>query len=161
MNALAISKVAGRALLRNKMRSFLTALGVVIGVGAVIAMVAIGEGAKRRVEQTFEAMGTNLLIVLPGSSASMGMRGGFGSQATITWADLAAIRAECKAVAAASPVLSAHLVVQGEDQNWTTTLTGASLEFMSIRNWESSAGGSSTRATSTTPPRWWCWARPS
>ena len=62
-------RVAGRALLRNKMRSFLTALGVVIGVGAVIAMVAIGEGAKRRVEQTFEAMGTNLLIVLPGSSS--------------------------------------------------------------------------------------------
>ena len=67
MNPAAMSKLAGRALLRNKMRSFLTALGVVIGVGAVIAMVAIGEGAKVRVAQTFEAMGTNLLIVLSGS----------------------------------------------------------------------------------------------
>ena len=140
MNALATTRVAGRALLRNKMRSFLTALGVVIGVGAVIAMVAIGEGAKRRVEQTFEAMGTNLLIVLPGSSSSMGMRGGFGSQATLTWADLKAIRAECKAVAAASPVLNAHLVVQAEDQNWTTSLVGASTEYMTIRNWQVDRG---------------------
>ena len=140
MNALAIGRVAGRALLRNKMRSFLTALGVVIGVGAVIAMVAIGEGAKRRVEQTFEAMGTNLLIVLPGSSSSMGMRGGSGSQATLTWADLKAIRAECKAVAAASPVLNAHLVVQAEDQNWTTSVIGANTDYMSIRNWQMARG---------------------
>ncbi len=140
MNALAISRVAGRALLRNKLRSFLTALGVVIGVGAVIAMVAIGEGAKRRVEDTFEAMGTNLLIVLPGSSSSMGMRGGSGSQATLTWADLRAIRAECKAVAAASPVLNAHLVVQVEDQNWTTSIIGASTDYMTIRNWQMAAG---------------------
>jgi len=140
MNALAISRVAGRALLRNKLRSFLTALGVVIGVGAVIAMVAIGEGAKRRVEDTFEAMGTNLLIVLPGSSSSMGMRGGSGSQATLTWADLRAIRAECKAVAAASPVLNAHLVVQVEDQNWTTSIIGASTDYMTIRNWRMARG---------------------
>ncbi len=140
MNALAISRVAGRALLRNKMRSFLTALGVVIGVGAVIAMVAIGEGAKRRVEQTFEAMGTNLLIVLPGSSSSMGMRGGSGSQATLTWADLKAIRTECKAVAAASPVLNSHLVVQAEDQNWTTMVIGANTDYMSIRNWQMARG---------------------
>ncbi len=140
MNALAVSRVAGRALLRNKMRSFLTALGVVIGVGAVIAMVAIGEGAKRRVEETFEAMGTNLLIVLPGSSSSMGMRGGSGSQATLTWADLKAIRSECKAVAAASPVLNAHLVVQAEDQNWTTSIVGANTDYMSIRNWQISRG---------------------
>jgi putative ABC transport system permease protein len=140
VNAVATVRVAGRALLRNKMRSFLTALGVVIGVAAVIAMVAIGEGAKRRVELTFEAMGTNLLIVLPGSSSSMGMRGGFGSQATLTWADLRAIRAECKAVAAASPVLSAHLVAQVEEQNWTTSIVGASTEYMAIRNWQIARG---------------------
>ena len=117
MNPLQTTRVASRALLRNKMRSFLTTLGIIIGVGAVIAMMAIGAGAKFQVEQAFAAMGTNLLIVLPGSSSSMGMRGGFGSQATLTWNDLRAIRAECKAVAAASPVLSSHLVVQGEDQN--------------------------------------------
>ena len=129
MNALAITRVAGRALLRNRLRSLLTALGVVIGVGAVIAMVAIGEGAKRRVEQTFEAMGTNLLIVLPGSSSSMGMRGGFGSQATLTWGDLKAVRGECKAVAAASPVLSTHTVVRSGTRSVPSSVIGSSSGF--------------------------------
>jgi putative ABC transport system permease protein len=140
MSPLAIARVAGRALLRNKMRSALTMLGVVIGVGAVIAMVAIGEGARRRVEATFEAMGTNLLIVLPGSATSGGMMGGTGTQATITWADLAAIRKECKAVAAAAPVLRAAKVVQSEDRNWTTSLIGTSPEYLTIRNWRIARG---------------------
>jgi putative ABC transport system permease protein len=140
MNPLAIGRVSARALLRNKMRSSLTALGVVIGVGAVIAMVAIGEGAKRRVEETFEAMGTNLVIVLPGSSSSGGMRGGAGTQATLTWRDLAAIRKELPAVKAAAPVLPHSAVIQGDDQNWTTTVIGTSPEYISIRNWQVARG---------------------
>jgi putative ABC transport system permease protein len=140
MSALAIARVAGRALLRNKLRSFLTALGVVIGVAAVIAMVAIGEGAKRRVEQTFEAMGTNLLIVVPGSATSGGMFGGAGTKATLTWGDLAAIRAEAKAVAAAAPVLRASAVIQAEDQNWTTGVIGTSPDYLRIRNWRVARG---------------------
>jgi putative ABC transport system permease protein len=140
MNVLVVCKVAGRALLRNKLRSVLTALGVVIGVGAVIAMVAIGEGARRRVEQTFEAMGTNLLIVLPGSASSGGMRGGTGSQATLTWGDLAAIRAELPAVASAAPVLRAGVVVQTGDANWSTALIGTSPEYLRIRNWAAVRG---------------------
>ena len=107
MNPLETLRVALRALVRNKLRSFLTVLGIIIGVSAVIAMVAIGEGAKRRVEQTFEAMGTNLLIVVPGSATSGGMMGGAGSKATLTWADLDAIRKELPAVLAAAPVLRA------------------------------------------------------
>ena len=74
-------RLALRALLRNKMRSFLTVLGIIIGVGAVIAMVAIGEGAKAQVEASFASMGSNLLVVLPGSTQSGGARGGFGSHA--------------------------------------------------------------------------------
>jgi putative ABC transport system permease protein len=140
VSPLAIARVAGRALVRNKLRSALTALGIVIGVGAVIAMVAIGEGARRRVEATFEAMGTNLLIVLPGSATSGGMMGGAGSQATITWADLAALRRECRAVAAASPVLRASSVIQSEDRNWTTGLLGVSPEYFQIRNWRMARG---------------------
>jgi putative ABC transport system permease protein len=142
VNALSIAKVSARALSRNKLRSALTALGIVIGVGAVIAMMAIGEGAKRRVEQTFEAMGTNMLIVVGGSSSSSsgGMRGGAGSQATLTWSDLAAIRKEAKAVALAAPALSSSVVAQAEDQNWTTRLTGTSPEYMNIRNWNVSSG---------------------
>src|SRR5512146_2883295 len=103
MSAVAIVKVAGRALLRNKTRSALTTLGVVIGVAAVIAMVAVGEGAKRRVEQVFEAMGTNLMIVLPGSTSSFGVMGGAGTKPSLTWSDLEAIRG-LKAVAIAAPV---------------------------------------------------------
>ncbi len=140
MSPLAIVKVAGRALVRNKMRSALTALGIVIGVAAVIAMVAIGEGARRRVEATFEAMGTNLLIVLPGSSTSGGMMGGAGTQATITWRDLAAIRKECKAVAAVAPVLRAGVVIQSEDRNWTAPVIGTSPDYFSIRNWRIARG---------------------
>ena len=93
MNSLATLRIAVRALLRNKMRSLLTTLGIIIGVGAVIAMVAIGEGAKARVEQAFASMGTNLLIVLPGSTTAGGSFGGFGSMPTLTWDDLRAARA--------------------------------------------------------------------
>jgi putative ABC transport system permease protein len=140
MSPLAIARVAGRALVRNKLRSALTTLGVVIGVGAVIAMVAIGEGARRRVEATFEAMGTNLLILVPGSATSGGMMGGAGSQATLTWGDLAAVRRECKAVAAAAPVMRAGRVIQSEERNWTTPIIGTSPEYVRIRNWRIARG---------------------
>ena len=87
-------RIAGKALLRNKMRSFLTTLGIIIGVGAVIAMVAIGDGAKAMVEKSFAAMGSNLLIVMSGTTTAGGARGGFGSLPTLTWDDLAAIQRE-------------------------------------------------------------------
>ncbi len=79
MSWLQTLRVALRALARNKLRSFLTTLGMVIGVSAVIAMVAIGDGAKSRVEQTFAAMGSNMLIILPGTTTAGGAQGGFGS----------------------------------------------------------------------------------
>src|SRR5581483_7649154 len=110
-------RVASRAILRNKLRSFLTTLGIVIGVGAVIAMMAIGAGAKAQVEQAFAAMGTNVLIVLPGSTSSSGVHGGFGSMPTLTWDDLAAIRTEVATVKRAAPSLRASLPVVSEDQN--------------------------------------------
>jgi len=82
VSPLQVLRVAVRALLRNKMRSFLTTLGVIIGVSAVIAMVAIGEGAKARVEEAFASMGSNLLVVLSGTPARPGRTGGFGSMPT-------------------------------------------------------------------------------
>jgi len=91
MSPLAVLRIAVRALARNKLRSFLTALGIIIGVAAVIAMVSIGEGAKARVAQTIESMGSNLLVVRGGSSSGGGVRGGFDSQPTLTWDDLDAI----------------------------------------------------------------------
>src|ERR1035441_7810604 len=96
MNILQTLRVAVLALLRNKLRSFLTTLGIIIGVSAAIAMASIGEGAKARVEESFASMGSNLLVVLPGSTSLGGQRGGFGSMPTLTWDDLRAIRTERK-----------------------------------------------------------------
>lgn len=140
MNFLQTLRVALRALVRNKTRSVLTTLGVVIGVGAVIAMVAIGEGAKRRVQETFASMGTDLLIVQSGSSGYGGSRGGAGSQPTLTWDDLEAIRHQLPAVRAAAPQLSTRASVISEHQNWTTQVTGSSPEFFDIRGWSLAEG---------------------
>jgi putative ABC transport system permease protein len=133
-------RVALRALLRNKTRSALTTLGVVIGVAAVIATVGIGDGARARVEETFAAMGTNLLIVLPGSTSSGGVRGGMGSASTLTWDDLRAIRTELPSVRAAAPELRAGAQLVSEYQNWNTQVFGTSPEFFDIRSWPASRG---------------------
>ncbi len=122
------------------MRSFLTTLGIIIGVGAVIAMVAIGEGAKAQVEAAFSSMGSNLLIILPGSTTSGGVRGGFGTQPTLTWDDLDAIRDEVPSVRAAAAALRTNASVSSEDQNWTTSVTGTSPEYFQVRNWAAASG---------------------
>ena len=135
MNLLETLLVAVRALLRNKTRSFLTALGIIIGVAAVIAMVAMGEGAKANVEEAIAAMGTNILIVMPGSSSAGGARGGFGSQPTLTWDDLKAIQTELPSIREAAPILGSSAQIQSEDQNWTTRVNGTSPNYFDIRNW--------------------------
>ena len=140
MNPLETLRVAWRALGRNKLRSFLTALGIVIGVGAVIAMVAIGDGAKARVEQSFAAMGSNMLIVMPGSTSSGGVQGGFGSMPTLTWDDLRAIQTEVPSVRYAAPALRTTTSVVAEDQNWTTSVNGTSPAYFAIRSWSAARG---------------------
>ncbi len=140
MNVLQTFPVAMRALARNKTRSFLTMLGVVIGVASVISMVAIGEGAKAGVEKVFDAMGTNLLVVLSGSTHSGGVMGGFGSMPTLTWDDLAAIRSEVPSVRAAAPQLGTRSTIVGENANWYTEITGTSPEYFTIRNWALGSG---------------------
>jgi putative ABC transport system permease protein len=133
-------RIAGRALLRNKLRSFLTALGIIIGVGAVIAMVAIGDGAKSMVEQQFAAMGSNLLIIQSGASTAGGSRGGFGSQPTLTWDDMAAIQREVTAVKYVAPQLRSNDQVITDEQNWFTSVTGTTPDFFSIRSWPVALG---------------------
>ena len=133
-------RVALRALLRNKMRSFLTVLGIIIGVGAVIAMVAIGEGAKAQVEASFASMGSNLLVVLPGSTQSGGARGGFGSLPTLTWDDLAAMRREVPAVRYAAAQLRSSAQLMSDDQNWATSVYGTSPDYFLIRSWRIGRG---------------------
>ena len=140
MTPLVILRVALRALLRNKTRSALTTLGVVIGVAAVIATVAIGAGAQARVAETFAAMGTNLLVVLPGSSTSGGARGGTGSASTLTWDDLGAIQDELSSVARAAPQLRAGAQLVSELDNWNVGVVGTTAELFEIRRWRAAAG---------------------
>jgi putative ABC transport system permease protein len=140
MNPLETLRVALRALLRNKTRSFLTALGIIIGVAAVIAMVAIGEGARASVEEAFNSMGTNLLILLPGSSHSGGVRGGSGTQPTLTWDDLKAIQTQVPSVQYVAPVLSTRAQLASEDQNWSTSVHGTNSDYFDARNWPIALG---------------------
>jgi putative ABC transport system permease protein len=132
--------LAARALLRSKTRSLLTALGVIIGVAAVIATVAMGEGARARVEQAFASLGTNLLVILPGSTRTGGVQGGFGSASTITWADLEAIRTEVSAVRYVAPLLRGNAQVVSEEQNWSTQVFGTTPDYFGIRQWGASSG---------------------
>ncbi|MDP9152194.1 MAG: ABC transporter permease [Myxococcota bacterium] len=140
MNATSTVRIALRSMWSNKMRALLTTLGVLIGVGALIAITAIGAGAKANVEHVFASMGTNLVIVLPGSTGMGGVNGGFGSMPTLTWDDVAAIRRDLASVEAVAPELRANVPVIAGDQNWTTSLTGTSPEFFEMRNWPMTRG---------------------
>jgi putative ABC transport system permease protein len=127
-------------LARNKLRSFLTMLGIIIGVGAVIAMVAIGEGAKQRVQDQIASLGTNVLVVLPGTLTLGGARTGSGGVQTLVDSDAKAIMREIPIVSAASPVLRSGQQVIAGDQNWSTSVQGVAPEFQQIRNWTMSEG---------------------
>jgi putative ABC transport system permease protein len=141
MNLLNTILIAVRALLRNKMRSFLTVLGIIIGVGAVIAMVAIGEGAKAEVQKSFDKMGTNMLIVRSGQSSTGGVRGGAGSQASLTWADVDALAKEAVNIANIAPQMRMNAQIMGDGQNTSTSVEGSTPPYFEIRNWPVSAGG--------------------
>ena len=144
MNIFATLRIAVLALLRNKMRSFLTVLGIIIGVAAVIAMVAIGEGAKAEVQKAFDAMGTNMLVVRSGSSRTGGVRGGAGSQPTMTWEDVDAIRTGARGVAYVSPSLRQSAQMLGDGQNWTSSVEGVSPDYFTIRAWPLQFGNAFT-----------------
>jgi putative ABC transport system permease protein len=132
--------LAARALARSKARSLLTALGVIIGVAAVIATVAMGEGARARVEQAFASLGTNLLVVMPGSTRTGGVRGGYGSASTLTWADLRAIQTEVSSVKYAAPFLRSSAQVVSDEQNWSTQVFGTTADYFEIRQWKAAQG---------------------
>jgi len=127
--------IAVRALRVNKMRALLTMLGIIIGIAAVIAMVAIGAGASKMISDQISSIGSNLLLVLPGSTTSGGMRSGSGSTQTLTYDDAKAIKAECPSVEAVAPqVRGAGQVVYG-NQNWSTVLYGVTPEVIDVRDW--------------------------
>jgi putative ABC transport system permease protein len=140
MRFVATIVIAIRALRRNKMRSFLTALGIIIGVGAVITMVSIGNGAKAQVEAQVASLGNNVITVSPGSSSASGARGGQGSSNTLTVEDALAIQHEIVGAVSVSPELRNGNQIQGNGLNWRTTISGVSPDFISIRAWSIRAG---------------------
>ena len=138
-------RVALRALMVNKMRSALTMLGIIIGVGAVIAMIAVGSGAKSRIAEQIASMGSNLLIVMSGSSTSGGLRFGAGTVPTLTVDDAKAISAEIPAVKYVAPNLSGVAQVIFGNQNWSTIINGTTPEILEIRDWPLSSGRTFTQ----------------
>lgn len=132
---------AFRALRRNKMRSLLTALGIIIGVAAVIAMVGIGNGAKKQVEDQVASMGDNVIMIFSGSSTSGGMRGGAGSSGTLTLEDGMAIAREIPMVDAVTPEVEGSTRVAYGSQNWSSRLNGVSADFFQVRSWTFTQGG--------------------
>jgi macrolide transport system ATP-binding/permease protein len=131
---------AARALRRNKMRALLTMLGIFIGVAAVIAMVAVGDGARYSVEQQIQSLGTNLIIVLPGATTSNGVRAGFGSSSTLTAADADAVGKEVSQADATSYTNRQVAQVVYEGRNWSTSINGATPAYFAIRDWPVTAG---------------------
>jgi putative ABC transport system permease protein len=127
--------VAFRALRRNKMRSVLTALGIIIGVAAVIAMVGIGNGAKAQVEAQIASLGENIILVFSGSTTSSGIRTGWGGAGTLKIEDAEAIRREVSGVTAVSEEVVTTTQVAAGNQNWFTRIYGESADYLDIRLW--------------------------
>ena len=132
--------LALRSVQRNLLRSFLTILGIVIGVGAVITMVTLGNGATQAIEQQITSLGTNLLMVMPGQRGPGGSGGGGGGVPQFTEADAEAIRAQIGGVAAVAPQGRASVTVVGNGRNWVTSVTGSTNDYFVTGNWELASG---------------------
>ncbi len=146
MNLPMTFRIAFKALGRNKMRSSLTMLGIIIGVGAVIAMIAIGSGAKARIQEQIASLGSNLLIVLSGTATSGGFRHGSGTIPTLKVEDAKAIVSELSTVKYAAPNLRGVAQVVFSNQNWSTITYATTPEALLIRDWPTTRGRSLTQA---------------
>jgi putative ABC transport system permease protein len=140
MKKTALMKVATQSILKNKMRAMLTMLGIVIGVGAVIVMVAVGNGAQKQVEGAIGGLGTNLLMIMPGSGMPGGASGGAGSFNRLTIADADQLKRDATMLVAVSPVVSTRTQVIGGSTNWRTSINGVSPDFLQIRAWTIASG---------------------
>lgn len=140
MNTADALRCAVQALLRNPLRTLLTALGIVIGTGAVIAMIAVGAGARERLLEQIRSLGSNLIVVSPGSATAGGARLGTGSRQNLTIDDAAAIARELAIVQVAAPVMRATAQIVAGNVNWSTILIGADTQFLEAREWSIVSG---------------------
>jgi len=132
-------RLALRALWRNRTRAALTALGVIIGVASVIAMLAVGSGAQRRIAAQFENMGSNNVVIRPGSVTRGGVRTGMGTTTTLTLADAEAV-AKLPSVVAAAPSVRGVVQARYRGSNWGTTVEGVTPEFLRVHSWPLTEG---------------------
>jgi ABC-type antimicrobial peptide transport system permease subunit len=142
MKAYSTLKTAMKGLRRNPMRAMLTTLGIVIGVGAVIAMMEIGAGSSSAIQKSISSMGANVLLVLPGTATSSGVTFGAGSRTTLTPEDCDAILRDCPAVRSAAPIVRARTQVVYGNRNWVPpTMLGTTAAFLDVRDWSNLAEG--------------------
>jgi len=144
MSPLESLRIAARALRVNKLRSALTVLGIVVGVGAVVCMVSVGAGAQAEVSEKIRTLGANLLLVIPGARNSGGARLESGTQPTLTEEDAASIRRELADVQVAAPLLSRSLPLVAANKNWVTVVAGINAEYLVAREWQVAGGRSFT-----------------
>lgn len=135
MNVFNLIRIALKALQRNKFRAFLTMLGIIIGVGAVIAMVAIGQGSKKSIQDQLSSMGSNMITIRPNSNVTAGVRLDATSVQTLTINDVKAIQNQAQYITSISPASSAKGQAINGSLNWSTTMQGVSPDFLDIRNW--------------------------
>src|SRR5579864_1928620 len=138
-------KIAFRALRTNKMRSALTMLGIIIGVGAVIAMVAVGSGATERIQQQIASIGSNVIMVQPGSITSSGIRLGSGNAVSLTTDDAKAIARDCPSVQAVAPSNRGGSQVVYGNSNWATFIQGTTADYLAIRDISIQSGAAFTQ----------------
>jgi putative ABC transport system permease protein len=132
--------VALQSILKNKLRAMLTMLGIVIGVAAVIVMVAVGYGARSRIRQQIANLGTNMIVITPGASSTGGVSQGAQAFATLTLADAEKIRSQSQALVAVSPVIIGRSQVIAAAGNWRTSINGVDADYQRIRDWQTDAG---------------------
>src|SRR5689334_8702901 len=133
-------KLASQSILKNKMRTLLTMLGIVIGVGAVIVMVAIGNGAQARIQDQIKSLGTNVIMIMPGSTQQGGASQGAGTFNRLTVADAEKVKRDATTLAAVSPVIQTRTQVIGGNGNWRTQINGVSTDYLTIRDWSVASG---------------------
>jgi putative ABC transport system permease protein len=140
MKSKTLVRLATQSILKNKMRAALTMLGIIIGVAAVIVMVAVGYGARSRIHAQINNLGTNMIVITPGASTAAGVSQGAQAFATLTLKDVDKIRSESQYVAAVSPVIVSRTQVIGPSSNWRTTINGVDTDYQTIRDWQAESG---------------------
>jgi putative ABC transport system permease protein len=140
MKANRLIRVASQSIVRNKMRTFLTMLGIIIGVGAVIVMVAVGQGARTQIQQRIESLGTNLIVITQGAAQTGGVSQGAGTSNRLTVDDADALRRQSLLLTGVSPVVVTFSQIIGGSGNWRTVIQGVSPDYFAIRDWRLESG---------------------